>query len=184
MKKKIGGKNLLYPTLTVLVGATVNGRPNFITIAHVGSLTLNLVSLGINKRHYTNQGIIENKTFSINIPSNKLVVKTDYCGLVSGKDTDKSDLFDVFYGDLRTAPMIKECAINMECRLIDVIDFKTHDVFVGEAVETYVDESVLSDNTVDISKIKPLLFDMTSKKYWSLGEEVAKCWDAGKELKK
>ena len=56
-------------------------------------------------------------------------------------------------------------------------------IFVGEIAQTYADESVLSDNKVDVSKLKPLLFDMSSKKYWSLGGKVARCWDIGKQLK-
>jgi flavin reductase (DIM6/NTAB) family NADH-FMN oxidoreductase RutF len=186
MKTQRGGVNLLYPTLTTLVGAMVNGKPNFIAIAHVGILNHakpDLISLGMGKTHYTNQGSKENKTFSVNIPSETLVVKTDYVGIFSGKKHDKSSLFDIFYGRLQTAPMIAECPVNMECKLYDLYDTPTHDVFIGEIVESYVEESVLQDGAVDISKVKPLLFDMSSKKYWSLGGEIAKCWNIGKTLK-
>jgi flavin reductase (DIM6/NTAB) family NADH-FMN oxidoreductase RutF len=186
MKKRLGDINVLYPTLTTLVGATVNGKPNFVAIAHVGILNHakpELISLGMGKTHYTNQGIKENKTFSVNIPSETLVVETDYVGIFSGKKHDKSRLFDIFYGQLQTAPMIKECPVNMECKLYDLYDTPTHDVFIGEIVEAYVEESALKDGAVDISKVKPLLFDMSSKKYWSLGGEIGKCWHIGKELK-
>jgi len=184
MKQKLGEENVLYPMPTVLVGATVNGKPNFITIAHVGIMTLTHISLGINKVHYTNQGIKEHETFSVNIPSETLVKETDYVGLVTGKKVDKSKLFSVFYGALKTAPMIEECSINMECRLDRIIDFENHEVFIGEVLETYADNSVLSNGKVDVSKIRPLLFDMPLKKYWSLGSAVADCWNIGKELKK
>jgi len=184
MKTKLGSQNVLYPSLTVLVGAMVRGRPNFITIAHVGILTHSHISLGMNKVHYTNLGIKEHETFSVNIPSEKLVKETDYVGLVTGEKVDKSQLFDLFYGELKTAPMIKECPLNMECRLERIVDFPSHDVFVGEVVGTYSDDSVLTDGKVDVSKVRPLLFDMPLKKYRSLGEPVADCWNTGKELKK
>jgi flavin reductase (DIM6/NTAB) family NADH-FMN oxidoreductase RutF len=71
----------------------------------------------------------------------------------------------------------------MECRLDRIIDFPTHDVFIGEIAQTYADESVLFGKEVDVSKLKPLLFDMNSKKYWSLGGEIAACWNIGKQLK-
>ena len=183
MKTKLGSQNVLYPTPTVLVGATVNDKPNFITIAHVGIMTHTHISFGMNKVHYTNHGIREHETFSVNIPSEELVKETDYVGLVTGKKVDKSQLFDLFYGELKTAPMIRECPVNMECRLERIIDFPSHDVFVGEVVETYADESVLTNSKVDVSKVKPLLFDMPLKKYWSLGDAVADCWNIGKELK-
>ena len=187
MKRKLDVINVTYPMPTVLVGATVNGKPNFITIAHTGILNHGkpqYVSLGMGKAHYTNQGIKDHKTFSLNMPSEDLVVETDYVGLYSGKQHDKSTLFTVFYGTLETAPMITECLVSAECRLYDVYDTPTHDVFIGEIVETYADESVLSDGSIDIAKLKPLLFDMASRKYWSLGREIAKAWSVGKDLKK
>ena len=187
MKKKLMGINVLYPTPTTIVGAEVNGKPNFLTIAHVGIVNHArpyLISVSLGKAHYTNAGIKENKAFSVNIPSEELVVETDYVGIVSGKKTDKSAVFEIFHGELDHAPMIKACPLNMECRLYDTYDTPTHDLFIGEIVETYADESVLSEEKVDIAKVKPLLFDMGSIKYWSLGDVVANCWRIGKKLKK
>ncbi len=184
--KKIGPVNAMYPSLTTIVGATVNGKPNFLTIAHVGIMnagTPQYISVGLNKAHYTNQGIYENKTFSVNIPSRKMVVETDYVGIVSGKKTDKSRLFDVFYGITETAPMISKCPVIMECRLHHVVEFPAHDIFIGEIVETYANQSALTDDKIDIRKVDPLLFDMGSKEYWSLGDPVAKAWNVGKQLK-
>ena len=183
MKKKLGAINVLYPTPTILVGAMINGKPNFITIAHVGIMTHTHISISMVKTHYTNAGIKENKAFSVCLPSENLVAETDFCGIMTGKNTDKAALFDVFYGELKTAPMIQQCKVCMECQLDRIIDFPAHDVFVGEIIQTYADESVLSDMKFDISKLKPLLFDMSSKKYWSMGNEIAKCWNIGKQLK-
>jgi flavin reductase (DIM6/NTAB) family NADH-FMN oxidoreductase RutF len=67
--------------------------------------------------------------------------ETDYCGIVSGKKTDKAALFDLFYGDLKTAPMIDQYPVCMECRPERTVDFTTHDVFVGEIVATYAQRS-------------------------------------------
>ena len=187
MKKTLGPVNVLYPTPTTLVGALVNGVPNFITIAHIGILAKAdpyLISVSMVKTHYTNQGIKANKAFSVNMPSENLVAETDYAGMFSGKKHDKSELFEVFYGQLGNVPMIKECPLNMECRLHDIYDTPTHDVFIGAIVETYADEEALNDGKVDISQLKPILFDMNSKKYWSIGSPVAQCWSIGKDLKK
>lgn len=183
MKRMLGAKNCLYPMLTTLVGANVNGKPNYIAIAHVGIMDFTSISLGINKTHYTNLGIKENGTFSVNIPSVPMAKETDYCGLVSGRDTDKAKLFDNFYGKLGTAPMIRQCPINMECRLIRTVDFPRHDIFIGEIVETYGDEGCLSAGAVDLSRVQPILFSMHDKSYWALGAQFAKAWSVGKELK-
>lgn len=143
-----------------------------------------LISLGMNKTHYTNAGIKETQTFSVNIPTETMVIETDYIGLVSGGDVDKSDMFEVFFGELQTAPLIKNCPLAMECRLYTVVDTPTHDVFVGEVVATYANPAVLVNGKVDLAQVKPLLFDMTSRKYWTLGPALADCWRIGKQLKK
>jgi flavin reductase (DIM6/NTAB) family NADH-FMN oxidoreductase RutF len=113
-----------------------------------------------------------------------MVKETDYCGLVSGKNTVKSTLFDSFYGQLKTAPMIKNCPINMECRLVQTVDFPNHDVFVGEIVETYCDDQVMTDNIVDLAKVRPILFAMNNRGYWELGKPFARAWEIGKDFKK
>jgi len=184
MKVELGAKNCLYPLPTTLVGALVNGKPNYTTIAHVGIMDLESVSLGMNKLHYANLGIKENKTFSINIPSTKMVKETDFCGLVSGKTVNKADMFNTFYGKLKTAPMIEQCGINMECELIKTVDFPNHDVFIGKIVATHCDDNILTDGVVDFEKVQPILFVMNDRRYWSLGKKIAKAWDVGKELMK
>ena len=183
MKIQLGPKNCLYPLPTILIGANVNGKPNFIAIAHVGIMDPSSVSLGMAKAHYTNKGIKENKTFSVNIPSEKMVTKTDYCGLVSGREIDKSKLFKTFYGKLKTAPMIEDCPINMECELIKTVDFPNHDIFIGRIVETHCNESVIENGVVDFSKVKPILFVMNDRSYWKLGDKLARAGNVGKNLK-
>ena len=184
MKTEIGVKNCLYPLPTVLVGTLVNGKPNYVTIAHVGIMDLESVSLGMNKRHYTNAGIKAAKTFSINIPSTKMVKVTDFCGLVSGRTQNKADLFKTFYGKLKTAPMIEQCSINMECELVKTVDFPNHDVFIGKIINTFCDETVLTDGEVDIVKVQPILFVMNNQSYYGIGEKLAKAWSIGKEQNK
>ena len=110
-KVDLGAKGASYPMPVTLVGATVKGKPNFLAAAWFTFAGLNppKVAVALNKAHYTNQGIKDNKTFSLCIPSEDMVKATDYCGIISGFKADKSSVFDVFYGKLKTAPMITEC---------------------------------------------------------------------------
>lgn len=184
MKKELGTVASLYPMPVTIVGANVGGKPNFLVIAHVGILDYSHISLSMGKMHYTNPGIKENGTFSVNIPSIQMVKETDYCGMVSGRKTDKGALFETFYGKLESAPMIEECPINMECRLINTIDMPNHDVFVGEVAETYCDEGCLSDDAKnpDFAKVAPILFVSRDPSYFRLGERFALAYNVGKEL--
>ena len=180
MKVELGPLNCLYPLPTTLVGALVNGKPNYVAIAHVGILDLHHISLGMNRAHYTNAGIIEQRAFSVNYPSTAMVEVTDYCGLASGKRVDKGALFEAFYGTLGNAPMIRGCPLNMECRLAQTLELATHDVFVGEVVAAYCDEECMTDGAPDWAKLKPILFSMLDKGYWRLGERFARAWSVGK----
>jgi flavin reductase (DIM6/NTAB) family NADH-FMN oxidoreductase RutF len=169
--------------LTTLVGANVDNKPNYAPFAFVGIMDYDHISVAMNRKHYTNTGIKENNTFSVNIPSVGLVKEVDYCGLVSGREVDKSQLFKTFYGVLGTAPMAEECPINMECRLTQIIEFPRHEVFVGEVIEAYSDTQYMSESRIDLSNIQPILFSFHNKDYWKLNTSFAKAWDIGKELK-
>lgn len=183
MKIEISEKNALYPMPVVLVGADVGVKANFITIAHVGIVTMDMISLGMNKVHYTNRGIIEHREFSINIPSVDMVIETDYAGIYSGSKTDKSNLFKTWRGTLAHAPMIENAPVAMECTLVDHYDYKTHDLFIGKIVKIYADDAVVANGTIDGAKVRPMLFDMHQRKYWKLGAPFADAWSIGKEYK-
>jgi flavin reductase (DIM6/NTAB) family NADH-FMN oxidoreductase RutF len=184
MIKNLGAVNVLYPMPTVIVGTEIEGKINYIAIAHVGIIDHNTISISMNKAHYSNQGIKQHGTLSINIPSEDMVVETDYIGMVSGANNDKSMIYESFYGELKGAPMIKKASLAMECKVIEIIDRPNHDVFLVEPQNTYCDENVLTDGKVDLSKIRPILFDMPLHKYWKLGEPFADCWSVGKGYNK
>ncbi len=185
-KHTLGPKAVLYPMPTVLVGANVEGKPNFITIAYCGILSgtppIIYVSIYGTKKK-TSLGITENGTFSVNIPSVEMVTITDYVGIYSGHTVDKSTLFETFYGQLKTAPMITDCPLNLECKLIDAPTYGTHTVFIGEITEVYTQERFLTDNTPDITKINPIVYATGTKTYHQVGQLIAHAFSIGKQLK-
>ena len=168
-----------------LVGANVEGRPNFEAIAwfNIADYSPYLISVSSEKSHYTNKGIRKNKEFSINIPSVDMAAVADYCGTYSGEMIDKSKLFNVFYGELKNAPMISECPINIECKLARTIGLLHGEVFIGEIIGVYMEEKYLTDNKPDIRKIDPLLFEEGLGNYWKLGEHIGKIHNIGKDYK-
>ncbi len=91
-KTELAPGRVPYPMPCSLVGANVSGKPNYLTIAWftMANPKPPYVLAVLNKAHYTNAGIKENGTFSINIPSVVLADRVDYCGLVTGHKTDKS----------------------------------------------------------------------------------------------
>jgi flavin reductase (DIM6/NTAB) family NADH-FMN oxidoreductase RutF len=67
MKKDIGSVIALYPTPTTVVGTVVEGKVNWMNIAHIGIIGLDSIMINSRKSHYTNQGIKENRTLSVNL---------------------------------------------------------------------------------------------------------------------
>lgn len=167
----------------VLVGTEIEGRANFMTVGWASRANANppMISVGINKKHKTPEGILNNKTFSINIPNAGMAVPTDYCGLVSGSKADKSGVFDTFYGELKGAPMISECPVTMECELVETVELPTNYLFIGEIKGVYADEDCTEKNRPDMKKADAMVLTMTDNRYWRLGEFVDKAWGCGKD---
>jgi len=183
VKTKFRRPPLILPVC--LVGANVKGKPNFEAIAWFNMVDYDpcLIGLSSEKSHYTNKGIKENKTFSVNIPTSKMASVTDYCGLHSGAEVDKSLVFDVFYGELYTAPMISEMPINVECKLIQTVESHHANFFIGEIVGVYIEEKYLVNDKPDLKSIDPLLYEDGLGNYWNLGKFLAKAFDIGCQFK-
>lgn len=185
-KKKIGPSSILFPMPSTIIGANVNGKPNFLTVAYCGIVEAKppLIMISLGKSHFTNDGIKENETFSVNIPSADMAEATDYVGIYSGKDVDKSEVFDVFYGELKTAPMIEEAPLNLECKLIKNVDLSIkHDIFIGEVVETHIKEECLTNGVPDIKKVDPIIYATKIQSYVKVGDIIGKAWKIGKNYK-
>jgi flavin reductase (DIM6/NTAB) family NADH-FMN oxidoreductase RutF len=156
-KIEIAPERVFYPMCCSLVGANVGGKPNYLTVAWFS--------------------MVHPKPPYVMVTMNKV-----HCGLVSGSKYDKSKLFETFYGKLKTAPMIKECPFNAECKLIQTVDLPMEELFIGELVGVYTDERYLTEGLPDIRKMNPIILQMPQKKYLTVGAELAPAWEAGKKL--
>jgi flavin reductase (DIM6/NTAB) family NADH-FMN oxidoreductase RutF len=185
MKKEKIKSNFFIPMPVVLAGAQVNGKANFMTVGWCTRVNAAppMIACAIGNNHYTPKGIAETKTFSVNIPSTSMIEKTDYCGIVSGASADKSGVFEIFYGELETAPMISECPVSLECRLVQTVPLATNSIYIGEIIGAYADGRVIKNGKSDFNEIDPLILTMTDNSYWSLGDHMGDAWSAGKKLK-
>jgi flavin reductase (DIM6/NTAB) family NADH-FMN oxidoreductase RutF len=166
---------------TLLVGANIKGKANYMTAAWatVACMAPPMVCVALNKTRYTVKGIEENKTFSLNVPSAKQVVEADHCGLVTGALEDKSGVFTSFYGKLNTAPLAEECPVNIACKLFKSVDCGSHLLYVGEVVEIHVDKACATDGKPDITKLDPIVYAQAA--YWQVGKQIDKAFSAGKK---
>lgn len=184
-KIKINNNAFVYPMPMILIGVEVSGKNNFMPVGWVSRVNAAppMIAVAMGKNHHTNKGIREHKVFSINIPGSNLIKETDRCGLTSGQKIDKTALFTLFYGDLEKAPMIKECTLNMECKLLQTIELPTNEVFIAEIVNAYSEERYLTDGKPDAKKLDPFTLTMPDNNYWKIGDFCGKAWNIGKEEK-
>ena len=188
-KITIGPTNLIYPKPAFLVGMNVDGKPNFLAVGAGGTAngTPPMISVAIHPARYSHRGIVENGTFSVNIPSIDQARETDYCGVVSGAKEDKAAVcgFDVFYGKLGTAPMIEQFPVNLECSVVQAPELGSHTLFIGRIEEVYVSEECLTDGKPDVNKIRPLAYvGDPERQYMALGEVIARSHSVGLELRR
>ena len=183
-----GPLTLIYPMPVLLVGANVDGKPNFMTVAWGGIANGEppMISIAIRHQRYTRKGIMQNLSFSINVPSIDLVKETDYCGTLSGSKVDKVKVcqFEVFYGKLVSAPLIEQCPINLECKVVHILDLGSHSFIIGQVEETHISDSCLTDGEQDVTKIRPFIYARDpARQYFSFGPVIGKAASIGQELK-
>jgi flavin reductase (DIM6/NTAB) family NADH-FMN oxidoreductase RutF len=142
------------------------------------------IGLVIGKDRRTKDGIIENRTFSVSIPSAGQAIPVDFCGLSSGREVDKSEVFTSFYGRLGTAPMAQECPVTMECELLRIVEFEGTDLVVGRIVGLYAEREVYRGDRVNARDLDPLLYLSTAATYYRLGEQVGEAFKVGKEYRR
>lgn len=173
MKEEIKG-NILNPLPVALVGALVNDKPNYLVIGYISPFNFGKhVFFSLYKKRFTRVGIIENMTFSVNIPSISLLEETQLCGSKSGRDYDKSSLFDSFYGELKTAPMIRECPLNMECKVEQIIDYDLNEGIIGKVIRSYADSNTLIDGKLDLRKVHPIIWSTCGDfNYYDIGTRI------------
>jgi len=180
-KIKLDKSLFCLPWTQTLLGSHVNGKVNFMALDWLTRVNYEPAMLGIcvNRNHVTNEAIRRTGEFSVNVPSEDMVAITDYCGIASAKTSDKSALFDVFYGELKAAPMIIACPLNIECNVVQSVDLPTNTFFIGEIRTIYSEEQFVTAGKPDPKKMRPFLLTMPDNRFWSLGNQVGNAWKDG-----
>ena len=149
MKKTMKPATLLMPLPAVMVSCGSLEKPNIITIAWTGIVnsTPPMTYISVRKSRYSHDLIAESGEFVINLTTEALTFATDYCGVKSGREVDKfteMKLTPLAAGEV-SCPMIAESPINLECKVREVHEYPSHDMFVAEIVAVHVDEELIDE---------------------------------------
>lgn len=168
--------NMLYPLPVVMVSCCDKaGKPNIITIAWTGTICSDppMVSISVRKERYSHQLIKESGEFVINLTTEALVRATDYCGVRSGRQCDKfADMgLSPLAGEKVSAPLIAEAPINLECKVKEIKELGSHDMFLAEVVAVHADEAYMdAQGRFDLALAKPIVYSHGT--YFSLGKAL------------
>ena len=176
-KVQITPSRPVYPTPAGLVTSVdEEGNPNIITLGEIFNISIRhpvILGIAIRKVTYSHKLISKTREYVVNLPTASILDKVRYCGSVSGSEVDKfkeSGLTPLPAKVVRP-PLIAECPVNIECKVLDILVVGDHDLFLGEGVVQHVDEDVLDEQ----GKIVPAKLDgyaMVLGEMWTFGRKL------------
>ena len=182
--------NMVYPLPAVMVScADKEGLNNFITVAWTGTVCTNpaMAYISVRPERHSYKMIRESGEFVINLTTEKLAYATDWCGVRSGRDFDKFKEMKLTASEAESldyAPIIEECPVNIECKVVEVKELGSHHMFLAEVKAVRVDESYMNENgKFELNKTGLLAY--SHGEYFGLGKSIGTFgWSVKKPEKK
>lgn len=168
---------MLYPLPAVMVSAgDKSGRTNILTVAWTGTICTNpaMVYISVRPERYSYNMIRESGEFVINLTTENLAKATDYCGVRSGRDVDKWKEAKLTPGKAETlkyAPIIEECPVSIECKVVEVKELGSHHMFLAEVSAVQVDDAYMNEqNKFELNNTGLLAY--SHGEYLGLGKKI------------
>ena len=172
----------VYPTPVALItSVAADGKPNIITLGEVFNISLRtptIVGVAIRKATYSHGLISESGEYVVNLPTTQMLKAVDRCGTTTGRRVDKFAEFGLTPAPATVVrpPLIEECPVNLECKVIGIEVVGDHDLFKGEVVATHIDDTLLDEQ----GRVRPerldvlcFMFNLNFRgEYWSLGRKL------------
>lgn len=153
--------------MTAVYGGVCGGEPPCIAVA-------------VRKSRKTYQNIKENNVFSVNLPDASFVEETDFFGMISGYDFDKSLATDlrITKSAVLDVPVLSDFPVSYACRKIKQIDMNTHWLIIGE-----IQERILPDaGKKTLRELDVLVYDLAENLYFGIGKRIGAGFQAGEKL--
>ncbi len=178
-KRSIKPFRPVYPSPAALVTSVgEDGRANIITLGEVFNVSISkpvILGIAIAKPRYSHELISATREYVVNLPTAAMVETVDRCGNCSGRKVDKFAAFGLTAvpADKVRPPLIAECPVNIECRVIGIQKIGDHDLFLGEALAEHVAEEALDeDGNVMVDRLDPLCY--MHSEFWSCAKKLGR----------
>ncbi|MBO5509696.1 MAG: flavin reductase family protein [Lachnospiraceae bacterium] len=170
--------NMLYPVPAVMVTVSDGeGHDNIVTIAWTGTINSDpaMVSISVRKSRYSYELLSKNGEFAINLATRELTYAMDFCGVRSGRDIDKFAEMKLTKAKASTinVPLIEESPVSLECKVKQVLELGSHDMFIAEVTAVQVDSKYMNeDGKFDLNKASLVAY--SHGEYYTLGECIGR----------
>ncbi len=186
MRKNFGPKSMVFPEPVFIIGTyDKNHVANAMNAAWGGIYDTNKVFVSLSS-HKTCDNFKLTGAFTISFATSDMVEACDYVGLVSGNnvsDKVKRAGLTPIDSEFVNAPIFKEHPVSIDCKVSKLIEDEDGIKLIGDILNVSADESVLTNEKIDIEKLLPLTFDSSQNKYYTIGKYVADAFKCGRSKK-
>lgn len=168
---------MIYPLPALMVSCGENPEEyNIATVAWTGTICSDppMCYISLRKSRHSHSIISRTRDFVLNLTTENLAKQTDWCGVKSGKDVNKFKEMSLTPEKAPniSAPMIKESPLCIECKVVEIKELGTHDMFIANVVGVHADERYINKESglFDLQSAK--LMTYSHGKYYSVGEQL------------
>ena len=168
---------LIYPLPAVLVSCgETEEEKNLLTVAWTGTICSDpaMCYISVRKERHSHAILKRTGEFVINLTTRALCRATDWCGVRSGRDYDKFKEMSLtpLWAKHVKAPLVAESPVAIECRVKQVLELGTHDMFIAEVVGIEVDPQYINPETGKFELERADLVAYSHGEYYTLGEKI------------
>ena len=170
--------NMLNPVPAVMVSvADKKGNNNIITVAWAGTICTNppMLSISVRPERHSYNMLKETGEFVVNLTTEELAFACDYCGVTSGRDVNKYEKLNLTPLKMQNvnAPGIAESPVNIECKIREIKELGSHQMFIADVVGVTVDDKYMDEkNKFNINETGLVMY--SHGEYFAMGEKLGK----------
>lgn len=168
---------LVYPVPAVLITCKDKEKENVFTVAWTGTICTDpaMTYISVRKERYSYDIIKSSGVFCINLTTEDLAYATDYCGVKSGRNEDKFKTLNLETEKCSQidVPMLKKSPVTIECKVEEIKELGSHDMFIAKVLAVNVDEKYMDETgKFDMERCKLMAY--SHGHYYKLGEQIGK----------
>lgn len=171
--------NMVYPLPAVLVSCgDIDGENNLLTVAWTGTICSDppMCYVSARKSRHSHQMIKDSGEFVINLTTEQIASATDWCGVRSGSKYDKFKEMNLTRerASIVKCPIVGESPVSVECKVTEIKELGTHDMFIAEVVNVIADDRFLDQESGKFSLKESGIMAYCHGNYYTLDKNIGK----------